>query len=141
MKTLRKISFATFLIGSMLLSALFTQGENPKTKTNNVDYYSNMPYISAGDDVSICQGGNFMTHGISTYQTGITIWKTSGDGVFENIFSLSTIYIPGEHDKKVGSVTLTLIYLPKALTISPPIHDDMVLNFGDCGVTGNENEM
>jgi len=140
MKTIKKISLITIMIGSMIMIAQFTQGQNTRANNNAEKVNSIMPFISAGFDISICNGTKIQTQGINTYQTGMTLWLTSGDGTFENPYGLNTTYTAGKQDIQTGKVTLTLIYLPLALLSGPPVKDDMVVNFDNCNTTTEINE-
>jgi hypothetical protein len=140
MKTFEKIWLASFLVGSMLMSVLITQGQNVKTNVPNGNTNVNKPYISAGPDVSICKGDGIMLQGESTFTGGITYWTTNGDGTFDHVSSLNAIYTPGPKDFQKGKVLLTLVFFPYIIT-NQPIHDDVMIHFGDCWNVGNVNEM
>lgn len=59
-------------------------------------------------------------------------WHTDGDGEFMNPYSLSTLYMPGEHDIKKGHAVLSLhLLMYKGITDIKPF-DEMVLHFGKC---------
>jgi hypothetical protein len=142
MKTVKKIVLVSFLMGSMLTSVLLTQGKIVKSGDSKSNYITNKPYISAGADISICKGSAFVLQGINTFKDGITIWKTNGDGVFSDIYSLNAVYTPGKHDIANGSVALSLVYLPNADTpTSQPIEDNMVITFGNCSTSGEIKAM
>lgn len=141
MKTLTKISLTSFMIGCMLMIAQFTSGQTTRVNNNATDINSIMPFISAGYDISICNGSKIQTQGINTYGTGIALWLTSGDGIFDNPFGLNSNYTPGKIDLQAGTVTLTLRYLSKAVLSTPPIQDDMVVHFENCNTTFEINEM
>ena len=132
MKTLKKIYLVSFLIGSLLTSALFVQGQFSEAKSNYCDCGSIDPFISAGSDASVCDDDSeFSTNGASNIQ-GKTIWKTTGDGVFENPHSLKTVYTPGEQDIANGQVTLYLILLPNGSNEYQTVYDSMILYIGNC---------
>jgi hypothetical protein len=66
-----------------------------------------MPVVSAGTDAAICSGSTFTLSGtVSNY--GALSWSTSGDGVFDNNTSLTTIYTPGTSDISGGIAILVL---------------------------------
>lgn len=133
MKTTKKIIFVSLLIGSMLSSALLIQGANAKKNSNNLNYGLQL-FVYAGGDATICENNNFQTQGISTF-LGVTLWRTSGDGVFENPHALQTVYIPGEQDIANGTVNLNLLYLHnEGQSSRVAIRDSMTLSFGKCSV-------
>ena len=138
MKTLKKIFLVCFLIGGMLTSALILQGHAPEKNANNTTDPSNQPYISAGDDATICNDEGFKIQGV-TNLAGKIYWISSGDGTFKNPHSLKTFYIPGKHDIANGQVTLILHVIPQAVTLKP-MKDKMVLNLKNCveGIKLNE---
>ena len=55
----------------------------------------------------ICEGESIDLTA-TTYEAGLSLWSTDGDGIFSNRTSLETTYTPGEQDIANGSVTLTL---------------------------------
>lgn len=136
MKALKKALLLSLLIGGMLTTVLFVQGQNVKTSTNDNDF-SSQTYVYAGVNVTICDNDNFKTQGISTFK-GVTFWKTSGDGVFENPHDLQTVYFPGEKDKANGEVNLNLLYLQsedtKGKKSKATASDSMTLNFENCSL-------
>jgi len=143
MKTLKKITLVSFLIGSMLTMTLFVNGQSSKTATKNVNLPPNLAYLSAGQDASICNDLIFKTNGVWESTTdcgGKTIWKTNGDGTFDNPFSLHTIYTPGEQDIKNGQVTLTLIFVTQGELSSIKYKDSMVLYLNKCLSSDTELE-
>lgn len=129
MKKLQKIFLATFLIGGLLASALFTQGHEPVKNSENSSFVKGLPYLTAGSDATICDSKIFKTQGESG-SVGTTIWGTSGDGYFNNPFDLSTGYEPGPQDVANGQVTLKLIVIPGPGT--NPLMDEMVLYLNRC---------
>ena len=55
--------------------------------TNN--YFSTIcPYVSAGPDATCCDNDLFVTQGGFGGEEGLTIWTTSGDGSFNNVYNL-----------------------------------------------------
>lgn len=87
--------------------------------------------FSAGANASICNDNEFVTQGICKSQV-ITMWQSSGDGIFENSNDLITTYTAGEQDIYNGSVTLTLVLFPMGGSGSEVIYDDMILYLGIC---------
>jgi hypothetical protein len=137
MKTTKKFLFVSLVIGSMLTSTLFTQGQNAKPSANGINYGLNL-FVYAGEDVTICDYNNFKTQGISSFQ-GVTIWKTKGDGVFENPYALHTVYFPGTQDIANGQVDLYLLYYQtynEGHKSKATITDSMILSFGNCIAPG-----
>ena len=87
--------------------------------------------FSAGPDALICNNDYFITEGFNRTPV-MSMWQSSGDGIFENSNDPITTYTPGEQDIIDGSVTLTLILFPMGGGGSDPIQDSMVLYLGDC---------
>lgn len=132
MKTLKKLSLVTFLIGSMLTSTLIIQGHAPVNNASESAVLTNAPSVSAGDDATICDSEEFKTKGIASY-VGTTYWVTDGDGTFNNPFNLKTVYKPGPHDKADGQVTLKLYVVSKAMgAVIDPMMDEMILYLNKC---------
>lgn len=131
MKKLQKIYLVSFLIGSMLTSVLFVQGQSTNSKTLfNLSNAAQINQFSAGDDVTICSNDDFVTQG-TTNVAGTTFWFTNGDGAFNNPFSLNAVYSPGEHDIANGMVTLTMNILPQVVSLNQ-LQDEVVINISDC---------
>ena len=84
------------------------------------------PEIAAGDDLTICEGSDFIpTSSASNYD--YVEWSTSGDGTFDDEFLVSPTYTPGTADIANGTVTLTI----EAEPLSPCvliISDDVILD-------------
>ncbi|MFA8437210.1 MAG: hypothetical protein ACEPOZ_22095, partial [Marinifilaceae bacterium] len=80
------------------------------------------PSVNAGNDISVCEHQDIVLSGIATNYTSLQ-WTSSGDGVFNDSTSLDAIYTPGNGDKLVGSVFLSLTANPN----SPcdPVSDQM----------------
>jgi len=129
MKALKKICFVTLLIGSLLTSVLFVQGQNAKTSLNDNDF-SSRPYVYAGPDATICNTSNFETDAASS--SAINIWITSGDGYFLDPHSLNTIYIPGLMDITNAQVVLSLHHT-YGYNVQP-ISDEMILDIVNCTI-------
>ncbi|PID93605.1 MAG: hypothetical protein CSA95_06750 [Bacteroidetes bacterium] len=85
------------------------------------------PEGSAGSDEIICSSENYTTNG-SAFNFSSATWSSSGDGLFENPNSLSTLYTPGAEDLNNGSVYLTLTIFPAA-PCSQAIADSILLSF------------
>lgn len=143
MTTSKKIYFVSILIGCLLTSANFTQSQNTKAPfTGSV--YSTEYYVYAGIDATICNDGYYIVKGISTFNEPI-FWYSSGDGVFQNPYSLKTTYLPGPNDIANGYVVLSLGLLLKESSLAKEkdapmssnmnkfsISDEMVLYLGNC---------
>lgn len=125
MKKLQKFYLVTFLIGSMLTTALFAQAQSTKLLSISP---TTITTFSAGEDVTICSNDNFKTQGVSQ-TSGTTFWFTSGDGTFSNPFGLKSTYFPGPHDVANGIVTLTLNILPMGASL---IQDEVVVYIENC---------
>jgi hypothetical protein len=143
MKTLKKTGLIMSLTGFILMSAVFAQGQFSTLKSGH--NYSDQidPYVSAGKDAISCNNGPFITQGFIQGSNGLTIWKTNGDGAFNNVYNLESIYTPGTSDRKAGVVTLTLTYIYGGFEGGEMIHDDMILYFIPCLGSGETeiNEM
>jgi len=113
----------------MVMSILYTQGQKSIQTKSPIDVAQTT--FSAGADASICHDGEFVTQGVCKSQV-MTMWQSSGDGIFENSNDLVTRYIPGTQDIAFGSVTLTLVLLPMGGNGSEAIFDEMILSFGVC---------
>lgn len=133
MKTTKNFLFVSLLIGAMVTSTLFVQGQN--AKSNSVDMNTSLQlFVYAGGDATICSNDNFETEGVTTF-AGTTFWKTSGDGVFDNPYSLHTTYTPGEQDIANGHINLMLYYIENEGSRSKVVSSDgMTLSFGNCSV-------
>ena len=132
MNTLKKIYLVSFVMGSMLMSVLFTQGQ--KVNLNEFSSAITPTSFSAGEDASICNDNEFTTQGVSPSNI-ITMWQTSGDGIFDNTQSLLAVYTPGEHDIIDGQVTLYLILFPMGGGGNEMIYDEMILYLDNCTIT------
>jgi len=126
MNYLKKVSFVSILMGCLIFSFNFSQGQNAKAPMAG-SALSTQYYVYAGTDATICNDGSYVVKGISTFNEPV-FWHTNGDGFFLNPFSLKTTYIPGAADIDKGYVVLSLgILLNKSI-----IYDEMTLYFGNC---------
>ncbi|MBC8319309.1 MAG: PKD domain-containing protein, partial [Bacteroidetes bacterium] len=66
-----------------------------------------LPIADAGPNENICLNGTITLAG-SIQNSNSSQWSTAGDGTFDDYTSLTATYTPGNTDKIVGSVTLTL---------------------------------
>jgi hypothetical protein len=64
--------------------------------------------IFAGVDQTICRNNNVVLNASTSATSGITTWSTNGTGIFLNINSLRTTYIPSLSDNILGAVKLTV---------------------------------
>ena len=90
----------------------------------NIDVIG-FPVSGAGPSALICQGDDHLLSG-SAQNYSVTFWSTTGDGVFDNVFSLETTYTPGEDDIADGHVYLVL----RAFAVPPCVYsaaDSMLL--------------
>lgn len=129
MKTLKKISLLSLLTGTLLMSGLFVHAQ--KVKSDNSISAKSLTTISAGEDAYVCNNNEFVTSGVSTSNI-LTMWRTSGDGTFDNPQSLHAAYSPGEHDITNGSVSLYLVIFPMGGSGNEVIFDEMILHLDNC---------
>jgi hypothetical protein len=142
MKTLKRIYPWAILTGLIIMSMLSGQGQFSASAAHNGALYNIGPYVSAGLDATSCDNGPFITQGLIQGGNGLTIWKTNGDGTFNNVYNLNAFYTPGSNDRKAGVVILTLTYIFGGNGGGGMIHDDMILYFTPCLGGGSEiNEM
>jgi len=87
--------------------------------------------FSAGPDASICKDDIFVTRGFNKTPV-MSVWQSSGDGIFENSEDPKTIYTPGEQDITNGYVILTLRLFPMGGGGNGPIVDSMILYLRNC---------
>lgn len=113
----------------MVLSVTYTHGQKSILTETTIDV--SQTSFSAGANASICNDSEFVTRGICKSQV-LTMWQSSGDGIFENSNDLITTYTAGEQDIYNGSVTLTLVLFPMGGSGSEVIYDDMILYLGIC---------
>ncbi len=66
------------------------------------------PTISAGADTTICINYEGLAIFAKVRHFTNVIWNTSGDGEFDDKNVLNAFYTPGNEDKDIGSVDLTL---------------------------------
>lgn len=66
-----------------------------------------LPTVEAGDDVIICDDESVTLIGSAQNNDSI-IWTTAGDGSFSLLYSLQTVYTPGEEDVQNQGVVLYL---------------------------------
>ena len=107
---------------------------NPLAKCIELMPYDILPYetpLNAGGDVTMCNSEALELNGSgpSSYKT---LWTTAGDGTFDDPTQLHTTYHPGDYDKVMGGVVLTLVALPHAGLDMAPVFDEMILNLQAC---------
>jgi hypothetical protein len=66
------------------------------------------PQCFAGYDEAVCDGEAYQLQGEAQY-FGSHQWMTTGDGTFDNINQLTTVYTPGTDDRNSGMVNILLI--------------------------------
>jgi hypothetical protein len=69
--------------------------------------FSRSAKANAGPDSTICAGEAIILYGTATNQDSI-LWKSDGDGVFDDVRILNATYTPGPADISEGSVWLRL---------------------------------
>jgi len=131
MKQLKKIYLVFFLLVILWMSVMVTQAQ----KVNSNDLISSITKssISAGADAYICSGSEFTTSGVN-HTNIMTLWRTTGDGIFENPQSLQAIYTPGESDLANGNVSLYLVVFAMGGYGNEIIVDEMILHIDECSV-------
>ncbi|HEX5001192.1 MAG TPA: PKD domain-containing protein [Bacteroidia bacterium] len=82
--------------------------------------------VSAGADVTICNGNVYTLGGIRGGGATSSIWTTSGTGSFNNANLLNATYVPSAADVAAGSVTLTITTNDPAGPC-PAVSDAMVI--------------
>ena len=71
------------------------------------------PLANAGNDVEICEDFEPQLFG-TVLNASDFIWISSGDGIFTNPLMLTPYYTPGNQDKELGSVELSLVAEPES---------------------------
>jgi hypothetical protein len=69
--------------------------------------FSKMAIANAGNDTTICAGESVLLSGSAQYQDSIR-WATEGDGAFDDIYSFTPVYTPGEEDIARGYAWVNL---------------------------------
>jgi len=84
------------------------------------------PY--AGENSEICKNESMFLLSTSTapFTYEEIIWKTSGDGAFNDEFTLRPVYFPGEEDLALGHVELSIHTLRKGRWFSDSLRLDIV---------------
>jgi hypothetical protein len=70
-------------------------------------YFSKAAKANAGPDSTICANETIMLSGSAVYQDSI-LWKTDGDGTFDDLRIFNPVYTPGPGDISKGYVWLRL---------------------------------
>jgi hypothetical protein len=70
-------------------------------------YFSKAAKAFAGPDTTICENETVMMSGSATYQDSV-LWKTEGDGTFDDARILNPVYTPGTTDITKGYAWLRL---------------------------------
>lgn len=79
-----------------------------------------LPSASAGDDMAVCENNSAQLNGSSTNSES-SLWRSMGDGSFDDPTILNPIYTPGDADIEAGSVELEL-----TVYAMPPLTDSIV---------------
>lgn len=72
-----------------------------------------LPAADAGNDATICETDSYQLSGTVDNSASYE-WQTSGDGSFDDMNDLNTVYAPGSGDIASGSVTISLVAQPTA---------------------------
>ena len=134
MKTTDKLPYTVayiILIIAILIVANKAIGQSGNILSEEKEYPTCPVMFSAGPDALICNNDYFITEGFNRTPV-MSMWQSSGDGIFENSNDPITTYTPGEQDIIDGSVTLTLFLVPMGGGGSEPIHDSMILHLNNC---------
>jgi hypothetical protein len=87
-------------------------------------------FVDAGQDTTYCRlSTGIPLHGSAENYTSLK-WSTSGDGLFGDLYSINTYYIPGIHDRKDSIIDLELIVYPQPPC--PVISDHKLLRMDTC---------
>jgi len=84
------------------------------------------PTANAGNNDTICSTQTISLNGIAQFYSSI-LWRTSGDGHFDNSHILNPVYTPGMSDKTSGQAHLTLTVHGTLQCLADTISDDMLL--------------
>ena len=95
--------------------SMFKLSEIPLDVTVNVIQH---PSVNAGPDLSICEGGTADLVGSASNYSSV-IWRTLGDGSFNNVNLLGTSYSPGVNDVLNGFVDVELFANPLSPCVNP----------------------
>jgi hypothetical protein len=89
---------------------------------------------NAGPDTTICVNETLMLAGSAMYQDSI-LWKTDGDGTFDDVKILNATYTPGPEDKNKGYAWLRLLAYD-SLPCSNLVTDRIKITIDQCtGIT------
>ena len=75
---------------------------------NLMVYISHLPIVYAGEDASFCADVQDILVSGMVVNTEEYEWSTSGDGYFEDVYLMETVYYPGTGDLANGAVNLSL---------------------------------
>ncbi len=81
--------------------------------------------VDAGADADICPMLTYTIEDAHAADYNTVMWTTSGDGNFDDATNINATYIPGDNDKEIKEVTLTLT--ATNMTECPEVTDEMVL--------------
>ncbi|MHC1778158.1 MAG: PKD domain-containing protein [Lentimicrobium sp.] len=121
-------SAADILAGSVVLT--LTATANTPCAVDAVDQMvitiRPITAISAGADVTICQGSTFTPNTATAVNYSTLLWTSSGSGAFINSNTLTPTYTPSPADIATGWVTLTLT-ANSIVPCTQTVTDNMIL--------------
>jgi len=88
--------------------------------------------VNAGNDVSSCSSNDINLSGYASNYKEV-LWKSSGDGKFDDSTNLNTIYIPGNQDSISNSFKLYLIATPLFSKCSSYLVDSLQVTISRLG--------
>ena len=124
MKTLKKIVLVSLILGGLFTSIPFTQGND---SAKDLSFFGLGDRLSAGNDAVMGDNLNYQLQGVCTYYNSFIVWRTNGDGVFDNPYNLHSVYTPGVQDRNSGSVILSVDLMQRGI-YQRPISDSMTLS-------------
>jgi len=94
--------------GSVTLT-LTVNGPEGQIRTDNMELTIAMnAAVAAGNDVSVCAGGDPVALNATVTNSTELLWTTTGTGSFDNASSATALYTPSADDYAAGSITLTI---------------------------------
>ncbi|MEI7663515.1 MAG: hypothetical protein WCK34_15005, partial [Bacteroidota bacterium] len=111
--------------GSVQLT-LVAYGQNGADTTSSMMLMiAKAPVVSAGGNQAVCSGNSYPVLGSSASNFVSVLWKTRGDGTFDQTTTLHPVYTPGTQDKTTGTVRLVMAATGSAAC--PVISDSLLL--------------
>ncbi len=83
------------------------------------------PTVDAGDDDATCSTDPYTIVQANAENYSSVVWSTSGNGVFDDPYTLNPVYTPGSLDAQAGAVTLTITV--DGIANCPDASDAMIL--------------